>query len=250
MSKLIETTTVLYDLSAENDWLPDLEALETKDLSKVKLMWVNYPHMPTGALGNTETLKKLVAFAKKHQIVLVNDNPYSFVLNDNPFSLLKVEGAKEVALELNGLSKSFNMAGWRVGMVVGKSDFIQAVLESEKQYGFGYVFGIQQGAIAALQNKDWFAQMNEVYQERKELMLQITDKLNCAVEENTSGMFVWAKLPSGSKRSEAFIDDLLDEKIFYRTRNHFWGVRRRVHKIFTLCDSRKITEALHRFRKR
>jgi len=162
VTNLVGAIPVYYDLKENNNWEPDFEALEKLDLSKVKIMWIGYPHMPTGARGSLELFGKLVAFAKKHNILLINDNPYSFVLNDNPMSLLQVEGAKEVALELNSLSKTFNMAGWRVGMVLGNADCIDAVLKVKSNMDSGMFFGIQKGAIEALKSdKSWFDSMNE-----------------------------------------------------------------------------------------
>ena len=161
VTKLVEATPVLYDLDASNNWLPDLEKLAKTDLSKVKLMWINYPHMPTGAQGSKVFYKEVIAFAKAHDIILVNDNPYSFILNDTPLSILEVAGAKEVALELNSLSKTFNMAGWRVGMVLGNPDLINAILKVKSNMDSGMFYGIQKGAIAALQlDKDWFTSIN------------------------------------------------------------------------------------------
>ncbi|HCQ12842.1 aminotransferase class I/II-fold pyridoxal phosphate-dependent enzyme, partial [Flavobacterium sp.] len=143
VTELVQAKAVYYDLKEDNNWQPDFEALEKADLSKVKLMWVCYPHMPTGANGTLELYKKLIDFGKKHHILIVNDNPYSFVLNDNPISILQVEGAKEIALELNSLSKTFNMAGWRVGMVLGNSKFIDAILKVKSNMDSGMFYGIQ-----------------------------------------------------------------------------------------------------------
>ena len=157
VTNLVGAKPVFYDLKAENNWEPDFEILEHQDLSKVKLMWVNYPNMPTGASGNLAVFEKLVTFAKKNNILIVNDNPYSFVLNDNPISILQANGAKEVAIELNSLSKTFNMSGWRVGMVLGNPDFINAILKVKSNMDSGMFYGIQKGAIEALQSQQsWF----------------------------------------------------------------------------------------------
>ncbi len=152
VTKLVGAVPRSYDLIEENNWFPDLEKRSSEDLSGVKLMWVSYPHMPTGAMASLEKLRDLVTFAKKHSILLVNDNPYSFVLGNHPTSILEIAGAKEVALELNSLSKTFNMAGWRVGMVLGKNDHIDAVLKVKSNMDSGMFYGIQKGAIAALQS--------------------------------------------------------------------------------------------------
>ena len=164
VTRLIGAEAVFYDLKEAKKWEPDFEALEKQDLSKVKLMWISYPHMPTGATGSLVLFEKVVAFAKKHQILLVNDNPYSFVLNDTPISILQVAGAKEVALELNSLSKTYNMAGWRVGMVSGNAAFIDAILKVKSNMDSGMFYGIQKGAIEALKlDASWFKALNTVY---------------------------------------------------------------------------------------
>lgn len=149
VTKLVEATPITYNLKPENNWQPNLEELEKLNLSNVKIMWVNYPHMPTGANALTETFEKLVAFGKKHQIVIVNDNPYSFILNKKPLSILQIDGAKDIALELNSLSKTFNMAGWRVGMVLGKAHFISQILKVKSNMDSGMFYGIQKGAVEA-----------------------------------------------------------------------------------------------------
>ncbi|MBX9807573.1 MAG: aminotransferase class I/II-fold pyridoxal phosphate-dependent enzyme, partial [Flavobacteriaceae bacterium] len=213
VTNLVGAVPVYYDLKEANNWEPDFGTLEKLDLSKVKLMWLGYPHMPTGARGSLELFEKLVAFAKKHNILLINDNPYSFVLNDKPMSLLQVVGAKEVALELNSLSKTFNMAGWRVGMVLGNAACIDAVLKVKSNMDSGMFFGIQKGAIEALKSdKSWFDSMNAVYKKRRVLTEQLAEKLGCEVYKEGVGLFVWAKLPAGITSSEDFIDKILYEK--------------------------------------
>ncbi|HQE34331.1 MAG TPA: aminotransferase class I/II-fold pyridoxal phosphate-dependent enzyme, partial [Flavobacterium alvei] len=205
VTNLVGAVPVYYDLKEANNWEPDFEALEKLDLSKVKLMWLGYPHMPTGARGNLKLFEKLVAFAKKHNILLINDNPYSFVLNDNPMSLLQVEGAKDVALELNSLSKTFNMAGWRVGMVLGNAACIDAVLKVKSNMDSGMFFGIQKGAIEALKSdQSWFDSMNAIYKKRRILTEQLAEKLGCEVYKEGVGLFVWAKLPAGITSAEDF----------------------------------------------
>jgi aspartate/methionine/tyrosine aminotransferase len=204
--------------------MPDFEALENKDLSKVKLMWINYPHMPTGTNGNLELFERLVAFAKRHQIILVNDNPYSFVLNENPISIFQIEGAKDIALELNSLSKTFNMSGWRIGMVSGKQQFIEAILKIKSNMDSGMFYGIQKGAIEALKlGKEWFDSQNRVYKRRRELIFQLAEKLNCTFDKDAVGMFVWAKLPFEIVSSEEFIDAFLIEKNIFLTPGTIFG---------------------------
>lgn len=249
VTNLVGAVPVYYDLKESTNWEPDFEALEKLDLSKVKLMWIGYPHMPTGARGSIALFEKLVAFAKKHQILLINDNPYSFVLNDNPMSLLQVEGAKEVALELNSLSKTFNMAGWRVGMVLGNAALIEAILKVKSNMDSGMFFGIQKGAIAAL-NSDatWFEDMNKIYAKRRILTEQLAEKLNCKVYKEGVGLFVWAKLPEGVTSAEKFIDQILHEKYIFITPGTIFGSNGEGYIRFALCVKEdKVQEAIDRF---
>ena len=249
VANLVGAESIFYDLKAGRNWEPDFEALEKQDLSNVKLMWVSYPHMPTGATGSLELFEKLVAFAKKHHILLVNDNPYSFILNDNPQSVLQVEGAKEVALELNSLSKTFNMAGWRVGMVLGESKLIQAVLKVKSNMDSGMFYGIQKGAIEALKSDAaWFGQQNEIYAQRRQLVFELVQKLNCTYDENSVGLFVWAKLPEGETSAEAFVDRLLYDKDVFIAPGTIFGSNGEGYIRFSLCvEEVKIKEILNRF---
>jgi len=249
VTNLVGAVPVYYDLKEANAWEPDFEALEKLDLSKVKIMWLGYPHMPTGARGSLALFEKLVAFAKKHNILLVNDNPYSFVLNDNPMSLLQVEGAKEVALELNSLSKTFNMAGWRVGMVLGNPEIIDAVLKVKSNMDSGMYFGIQKGAIAALNcDKSWFEDQNKIYRRRRELTEKLAEKLGCEVYKEGVGLFVWAKLPEGIESAEKFIDEILYEKHIFITPGTIFGSNGEGYIRFSLCvKEEKVQEAIDRF---
>ncbi len=249
VTNLVEAVPVTYDLTEENGWFPDLGALSQKDLSKVKLMWISYPHMPTGATATLEQLKSLVAFAKKHDILLVNDNPYSFVLSNNPTSILSIKGAKECTLELNSLSKTFNMAGWRVGMVLGSEEHINAVLKVKSNMDSGMFYGIQKGAVVALQSgPEWFEELDQVYTKRRELMFQLADKLSCTYDKNAVGMFVWCKLPEGSLSSEAFIDNVLYEKDIFIAPGTIFGSNGEGYIRFSLCvKEEKIKEAIARF---
>jgi len=249
VSKLVGAVPKYYNLTAQNKWFPDLEALHNQDVSKVKIMWVSYPHMPTGATANENQFKELIAFAKKNSILLVNDNPYSFVCNDTPRSILGINGAKEVALELNSLSKTFNMAGWRVGMVLGSATHINAILKVKSNMDSGMFYGIQKGAIQALKSGDaWFAKLNEVYQSRRNLIFHLADKLNCTYDKNAVGMFVWAKLPSRSGASEKFIDNILYQKNIFITPGTIFGSNGEGYIRFSLCVSEeKIKEAIARF---
>ena len=249
VTNLVQAVPVYYDLKEENGWEPDFEALEKLDLEKVKIMWLGYPHMPTGARGSLALFEKLVAFAKKHNILLVNDNPYSFVLNDNPMSLLQVDGAKEVALELNSLSKTFNMAGWRVGMVLGNPEIIDAILKVKSNMDSGMFYGIQKGAVAALNcDESWFEDQNKIYRRRRELTEQLAEKLGCKVYKEGVGLFVWAKLPEGIESSEKFIDEILYEKHIFITPATIFGSNGEGYIRFSLCaKEEKIQEAINRF---
>jgi LL-diaminopimelate aminotransferase len=249
VTNLVEAVPVYYDLKESNNWEPDFDALEKLDLSKVKLMWLGYPHMPTGARGSLALFEKLIAFAKKHNLLLVNDNPYSFVLNDNPMSLLQVEGALDVALEMNSLSKTFNMAGWRVGMVLGNATLIDAVLKIKSNMDSGMFYGIQKGAVAALNSdKSWFEDMNKIYRKRRVLTEQLAEKLGCEVYKEGVGLFVWAKLPAGIESSEAFIDKILIEKSIFITPGTIFGSNGEGYIRFALCvKEEKIEEAISRF---
>ena len=248
VTNLVQATPVFYDLVATNNWQPDFEALEKLDLSKVKLMWVSYPHMPTGANGCLETYQKLIAFGKKHHILIVNDNPYSFVLNDNPLSIFQAEGAKDIALELNSLSKTFNMAGWRVGMVLGNKTLIDSILKVKSNMDSGMFYGIQKGAIAALKlGEDWFASQNEIYTKRRNLIFKLAEKLQCTFDKNSVGLFVWAKLPANIGSAEAYIDDLLLEKHIFLTPGTIFGSQGEGYIRFSLCSTEQhIEEAIAR----
>lgn len=241
VTKLVGAKGVLYELDEANNWMPDFKALENLDLSKVKLMWVNYPNMPTGAKPSKIVFEELVAFGKRHNILIVNDNPYSFILNDNPSSILSIEGAKDVCLELNSLSKTFNMAGWRVGMVMGASEHIDNILKVKSNMDSGMFYGIQKGAIEALKCSDmWFATLNNVYKERRKLVWELADALNCTYDKEASGLFVWAKLPAYLK-SEEFIDLVLKENHIFITPGTIFGTQGEGYIRFSLCAS---TEAL------
>ena len=247
VTKLMGATPIFYDLNAESQWQPNVSVLEQMDLSKVKLMWVNYPHMPTGTLGSEDHLRALVEFAKKHNILLVNDNPYSFILNDNPKSIFNIEGAKDVCLELNSLSKSFNMAGWRVGMLSGAAHHITNVIKVKSNMDSGMFYGVQQGAIAALNvSKSWFEHLNAVYSKRRALVWQLAAQLECIFDKNTAGMFVWAKLPEGID-AEQFIDNLLIEKNIFIAPGTIFGSNGAGYVRFSLCaPEESIKEAINR----
>jgi LL-diaminopimelate aminotransferase len=248
VTKLVGAEPFFYNLSDANNWQPNFEALENQDLSKVKIMWVNYPHMPTGTNATLETFEKLVAFGKKHQILIINDNPYSFILNDSPTSILNVEGAKDIALELNSLSKTFNMSGWRVGMVLGNAGYINEILKVKSNMDSGMFYGIQKGAIEALQlSDDWFLAQNKIYEERRNLIWQLADKLDASYDKNTTGLFVWAKIPEG-KKSEVVTDSILYDSNIFITPGTVFGSQGEGYIRFSLCvSSEVIKEAISRF---
>jgi aspartate/methionine/tyrosine aminotransferase len=247
VTKLLEAEPFLYDLTAENNWFPDLTSLTRHDLSKIKLMWVNYPHMPTGAVANRDKLNSLIDFANKHKIIVVNDNPCSCILNENQNSILSISGSENVALELNSLSKTFNMAGWRVGMVMGNATMLSTILQVKSNMDSGMFLGVQIGAVKALQMKnDWFKKLNTVYKKRRSLVWNILDELQCSYDTTTSGLFVWAKLPQG-KNAESFTDKLLYEKDVFIAPGTVFGSNGEGYLRASLCvGENELLEVLNR----
>src|SRR4051812_16910740 len=208
--KLAGGVCITYDLKEENEWQIDFDALQEKDLSKVKLMWVNYPHMPTGQLPTKELFSRLVAFGKRHNILVCHDNPYSFILNDHPMSLLSVSGAKEVVIELNSLSKSHNMAGWRVGVLSGAKERIDEVLRFKSNMDSGMFLPLQLAASKALElDGEWHSSLNEQYRKRREKVFELLDLLNCQYSTAQEGLFVWAKIPPAYKDGIQLSDEVL-----------------------------------------
>lgn len=213
-----------YELTEKNGWLPDIKALENSDLSKVKLMWVNYPNMPTGTRGSMDLFEKLVAFCRVNGILLVNDNPYSFIMNDQYNSVLAVDGAKDIALELNSLSKSHNMAGWRVGMVAGQSDYIRTILKVKSNMDSGMFLGMQMAAVEALKNKEpWFNSVNEVYRRRRKIVEEIMQILKCHYDPSQVGLFVWGRIPDDIINCESFIEEILNKSHVFITPGFIFG---------------------------
>ena len=243
ITKILEAEPVFYDLVEENNWQPDWKYLESIDSNKIKLMWINYPNMPTGAKTDLNTLDRLIDWAKSRKIILVNDNPYSFILNDNPISILSRKGAFEVCLELNSLSKTFNMAGWRVGMLLGNKNYINDVVKIKSNMDSGMFYGIQIGAIASLNlKKDWFKSLNEIYFKRREKVFELAKKLNTSFDKNISGLFVWAKLNEDVKSSEKFIDRILYEHNIFITPGSIFGSNGDRFIRLSLCVEEKIIE--------
>ena len=251
VTRLLEAEPITYDLSIENDWQPDFAALEAMDTTKVKLMWLNYPHMPTGAEALKGTFEKLIDWARARNILLINDNPYSFILNDNPQSILSIPGAKEVALELNSLSKAFNMAGWRVGMLSGNASILKEVLKVKSNMDSGMFFGVQQGAIAALQaEKEWFDSLNAVYRSRRDKVETLATLVGTEFDTTSVGMFVWAKLPKGAVDATTYIDTLLHENDIFIAPGTIFGSQGEGYIRFSLCvPEDKIQEAINRMLK-
>lgn len=251
VTQLVQAVPVFYDLKAENNWQPDFETLECLDTTNIKLMWLNYPNMPTGAQDSITTFRRLIDWAKKNEILLINDNPYSFILNDHPSSILAVDGAEEVALELNSLSKSFNMAGWRVGMLLGNEDLIQAVLKVKSNMDSGMFYGIQQGAIAALAiEKKWQEELNAIYRQRRIKVEELATTLGATFDSTSVGMFLWCKLPEGSPSAEVFIDQILYDKDIFITPGTIFGSQGEGYIRFSLCiEEQKIETAIQRLKK-
>lgn len=240
VTKLLEAKPIFYDLLEDNHWLPDFIALERLDLSKVKIMWINYPHMPTGANAPNKFYDEVIAFGRRHNILIVNDNPYSFVLNKKPISIMRYNYAKEVCLELNSFSKTFNMAGWRVGMLIGSYEHLSAVLKVKSNMDSGMFYGIQKGAIEALKCSDmWFVSLNSVYEQRRVLIWKLAEALNCTYDKYATGMFVWAKLPPHLK-SEEFTDLVLKEHSIFITPGTVFGSNGEGYVRFSLCTSEEI----------
>jgi len=235
VTNLVEAIPLSYRLQEENNWWPDFEELERMDLEKVKLMWVNYPHMPTGSNGARPLFEKLIEFGSKHDILIVNDNPYSFILNEQPMSILSVPGAKEVAIELNSLSKTFNMAGWRVGMVVGNEEYLKVVLQVKSNMDSGMFYGIQMGAAKAMRlPRSWFEKTNAIYEQRRKIVWDICDMLGLKFDRDSSGLFVWARIPSG-RESEEFCDEILYDHDVFVTPGTVFGKQGAGYVRFSLC---------------
>ncbi|MFN6943969.1 MAG: pyridoxal phosphate-dependent aminotransferase [Cytophagaceae bacterium] len=254
LSNLIGAKIRHYDLKEENGWHPNLEELEKEDLSKVRLMWLNYPHMPTGTEGTTEVLIRLVEFARRNQILLCYDNPYSLVLNKNkPLSIMAIPGAKDVAVELNSLSKSHNMAGWRIGMMVGKQEYLNAALAVKSNIDSGMFLGLQKAAITALNlPEEWHVERNKVYAERRDVVFKILDILGFEYDRAQVGMFVWAKPKNKSEIPdiEQYVDKLLHEVNVFFTPGFIFGSNGNGYMRASLCvSSTRMEQAYERIKK-
>ena len=247
---LAGATAVDYELTEANNWMPNFEKLEDLDLSKVKLMFVNYPHMPTGQLPLADKMIHLIAFAKKHNILLVHDNPYSFILNEQPMSLLSVPGAMDVAVELNSLSKSHNMAGWRVGMLCGAKERINEVLKFKSNMDSGMFLPVQLAAAKALTlDGDWYKNVNEIYKKRQQKVFQLLDLVQCHFSNKQAGMFVWAAIPEKYKDGYQLSDEVLQQANVFITPGAIFGTQGNKYVRVSLCSTeQKIEEATQRIK--
>ena len=237
-----------YTLQEENDWMPDVDDLEANLKTGTKLMWVNYPNMPTGQRGNQNLFVRLVEFARKNSILIVNDNPYGFILNDKPSSLLSSEGAQDVVLELNSLSKSHNMAGWRIGMVAGRSDYIQYILRIKSNMDSGMFKAMQEAAIKALEaGQEWYREQNKIYLARRNHIWEIFDMLDCTYDKKQTGMFVWARIPSDKVSGQEYADEILDRARVFITPGFVFGSAGDQYLRASLCQP---LEVIHEAAKR
>lgn len=240
-----------YELSPGNDWQPDFEALERMPLDRIKLMFVNYPHMPTGTPARRETFERLVDFGRRHGVVIVNDNPYSMILNPEPMSILSVEGAREVAIEMNSLSKCLNMAGWRVGVAVANPQFIKWILSIKSNIDSGQPRAIMEGAIAALgQPAEWYAGLNDRYAERQRIAADIMRALGCEFRRGQQGLFLWGRIPASEASAEAFADKVLAGARVFITPGFIFGSAGDRYVRVSLCARpEKLREALERIKR-
>ena len=237
-----------FDLTQQSNWLPDLDALAKEDLSQVKIMWVNYPNMPTGFKANLGFFKELIDFAKQKEILICHDNPYGFILNDNPSSIMQIEGAKEVAIELNSLSKCFNMAGWRVGVMVGAEAYINAVMKFKSNMDSGMYRPVQFAAVKALSlGENWFAQLNEEYRKRRNKVWQLMDLLKCKYAKDSAGLFVWGLVPEHVVDVEQWIEKILQESNVFITPGFIFGSNGMRYIRISLCsDQDTLDNAIER----
>lgn len=250
ISKLVGAEIFNYDLTEDGGWQPDFEALEKLPLDRIKLMWMNYPHMPTGAAARMETFEKAIAFGKKHGIVIVNDNPYSFILNDRPLSILQVPGAKEIAIEMNSLSKSHNMPGWRVGMAASNPTFISWILKVKSNIDSGQFKPLMLAAAKALEaDKSWYDQVNALYGSRRKVAEEIMTALGCSFDPTQRGLFLWGRINDPQLTSEALADRLLCEAKVFLTPGFIFGSNGNRYIRISLCATEdRMKEALQRIR--
>ena len=250
LSRILGAEIVNYDLKEENGWMPDFDALEQMDMSRVKLMWTNYPNMPTGANATPELYEKLVSLARRKGIVIVNDNPYSFILNDKPLSILSIPGAKDCCIEFNSMSKSHNMPGWRIGMLASNAEFVQWILKVKSNIDSGMFRAMQLAAATALQSEqDWYDGNNHNYRNRRKIAGEIMDVLGCTYDEKQVGMFLWGKIPDKYTDVEELTERILHQARVFITPGFIFGSNgKRYIRISLCCKDDKLAEALRRIK--
>lgn len=250
LSRILGAEIVNYDLKEENGWMPDFDALEQMDMSRVKLMWTNYPNMPTGANATPELYEKLVNLARRKGIVIVNDNPYSFILNDKPLSILSIPGAKDCCIEFNSMSKSHNMPGWRIGMLASNAEFVQWILKVKSNIDSGMYRAMQLAAATALQaEQDWYDGNNRNYRNRRKIAGEIMDVLGCTYDEKQVGMFLWGKIPDKYTDVEELTERILHQARVFITPGFIFGSNgKRYIRISLCCKDDKLAEALRRIK--
>ena len=250
LSRILGAEIVNYDLKEENGWMPDFDALEQMDMSRVKLMWTNYPNMPTGANATPELYEKLVNLARRKGIVIVNDNPYSFILNDKPLSILSIPGAKDCCIEFNSMSKSHNMPGWRIGMLASNAEFVQWILKVKSNIDSGMYRAMQLAASTALQaEQDWYDGNNRNYRNRRKIAGEIMDVLGCTYDEKQVGMFLWGKIPDKYSDVEELTERILHQARVFITPGFIFGSNgKRYIRISLCCKDDKLAEALRRIK--
>jgi len=251
-AELAGATIRMFDLTQDRGWLPDIETLEKQDLSRVKIMWINYPNMPTGAKINLAQLGELVAFARRHEILLCHDNPYNYILNDRPLSIFNVHGAKDCCLELCSLSKCYNMAGWRVGALIGAKEYVDVVMRFKSNMDSGMYLPIQEAAAQALgMHQEWFDALNKIYEERKKVVFEIFDLLGCTYDMDSAGLFVWAKAPGYIEDVEGWVEDILQEARVFVTPGFIFGSNGDKYVRIALCSTtERLREAQDRITSR
>lgn len=250
VSRLVGAEIYTYDLKEENDWLPDFEALEKLPLDRIKLMWVNYPHMPTGKQADMNTFKKIVDFGKKHGIVIAHDNPYSFILNKEPMSILQVPGAIDITIEMNSLSKSHNMAGWRVAMAASNPTFISWILKVKSNIDSGQFKPVMLAAAQALNlDDDWYEQLYDMYSERRKIAEEILNVLGCFFDPNQRGLFLWGRVPDNVESGQWLADELFYKAKVFVTPGFIFGKNGDRYIRISLCATpEKLSESLKRIK--
>ena len=250
VSRLVGAEIFNYSLTEESQWEPDFDELEKMPLERIKLMWVNYPHMPTGKKASMELYEKIVDFGKKHNIVIVNDNPYSFILNDSPISILKVQDAKDIAIEMNSLSKSHNMAGWRIGMLASNPTFVSWILKVKSNIDSGQFKPMMLAAAKALNcGKEWYEEVNATYRRRRLIAEEIMNVLGCTFDSEQSGLFLWGKIPESENSSEVLADKILYGAKVFITPGFIFGSNGERYIRISLCATKqRMNEALERIK--